>query len=75
MPDLKSHSIERASHDVSSDDDLWTCLLESEILAAIHQLKKGRVPGMDETSPEMLELARDEYVKWLNILSDCIWRE
>ena len=72
LPDLTCHSIEKASHDVSSDDDLCTCLSESEIRTAIHQMKKGRAPGLDEISPEMLRLGGDVPVKWLKILADYI---
>ena len=70
LPDLTYHSIERASHDVPSDDDLCARLSESEICTAIHQLKKGRALGLDGISPEMLRLGRDVSVKWMKILAD-----
>ena len=68
LPDLTCHSIERASHDVLSDDGLCACLSESEILNPIHQLKKGKAPGLDKISPEILKLGGDVSVKWSKIL-------
>ena len=40
-----------------------TCLSESEILTAVHQLKKGRPPSMEKIPPEVLKLGRDESIE------------
>ena len=47
----------------------YLCMCESEILTVIHQPKKGRAPGMDKVSPEILKCGGGS---WLKILVDCI---
>ena len=55
-------------------NDLTDNLIEEEIAAAIYQMQKGRAPGLDGISTEMLKLGGAESVRWLKIIADGIWR-
>ena len=61
-----------------SDDvcmnELSDNLTEEEIVAAISQMRKGRAPGLDGISIEILKLGGTESVHWLKTIADGIWR-
>ena len=63
------------SSTVLDDEGLCCNLSEDEIAVAIKQLKKGKAPGLDEISLEMLRLGGEESIRWLKLVSDVIWRE
>ena len=73
LPVVEPHPV---SGDVRPEDgELCDELSEEEISAAITQLRKGRAPGVDEVSAELLKLGGEESVRWLKAIADCIWRE
>ena len=55
-------------------NELSDNLTEEEIAEAISQMRKGRAPGLDGISTEMLKLGGAESVSWLKTLADGIWR-
>ena len=61
-----------------SDDvcvyELSDNLTEEEIAAAISQMQKGIVPGLDGISTEILKLGGADSVCWLKTIADGIWR-
>ena len=70
LPVIHSHAL----HDTMSDVDMCGCLSEDEIRTAISQMKKGKAPGSDEISTELLMLGGEECVRWLKIVFDSIWQ-
>ena len=59
-----------------SDDvcvnELSDNLTEEEIAATISQMQKGKAPGLDRVSAEMLMLGGPESVSWLKTIADRI---
>ena len=70
LPVIHSHALD----DTMSDVDMCGCLSEDEIRTAISQMKKGKAPGSDEISTELLMLGSEECVRWLKIVFDSIWQ-
>ena len=80
---ISSQVVERTLEDIPpvplqavpavSDEHISMAPTEGEIRDAVRQLKKGRAPGEDMISAELLKLGEETVVKGLNKLAGRVW--
>ena len=59
---------------VPADDVSLSCVpSEDEIRSALKDMKKGRAPGEDEITAELLKLGGEVVVQWLVSLASSVW--